>query len=83
MNGGYGEWSDWSACSVTCNSGEKTRTRKCDNPSPQNGGKNCEEQGLGAASETAICEEAPCSNNTTEPNAATNQLTTGAVSNDI
>ncbi|MDD2647033.1 MAG: hypothetical protein PHV78_03680 [Patescibacteria group bacterium] len=35
-----GGWSDWSACSVSCGGGTKTRT--CTNPAPANGGKNCE-----------------------------------------
>ena len=41
INGGYSEWSEFSACSVTCNSGMKARTRLCNNPKPQHGGKDC------------------------------------------
>ena len=25
----FAHWSDWSACSTTCDSGERTRTRTC------------------------------------------------------
>ncbi|XP_068752195.1 uncharacterized protein [Montipora capricornis] len=41
INGGYSEWSNFSECSATCNSGRKIRTRICNNPPPQYGGRNC------------------------------------------
>jgi hypothetical protein len=40
-DGGWNNWMDWSPCSVTCTIGTKTRTRLCNNPTPQNGGANC------------------------------------------
>ena len=44
VNGGYSEWSNWTACSVTCGTGLRYRGRVCDNPEPQNGGLDCSEQ---------------------------------------
>lgn len=41
VNGGYTEWSPWTACSVTCGGGTIKRTRNCTNPLPQYGGKDC------------------------------------------
>ncbi|XP_068091514.1 SCO-spondin-like isoform X2 [Hyperolius riggenbachi] len=41
LNGGWGPWSLWSSCSSSCGDGLQTRTRKCDHPAPQNGGRNC------------------------------------------
>ena len=41
MNGGFGQWSPYGACSETCGEGEQSRSRKCDNPSPSHGGDDC------------------------------------------
>ncbi|XP_076472602.1 hemicentin-1-like [Babylonia areolata] len=41
LNGGWGNWASWGACSVTCNSGTQTRTRNCDSPAPLNNGAYC------------------------------------------
>ena len=33
MDGAWFEWSDWTACSLTCgNGGTKNRSRECDGP---------------------------------------------------
>ncbi|XP_059097746.1 coadhesin-like isoform X2 [Tigriopus californicus] len=32
--GGWAEWSEWSICSKTCGSGQKTRSRTCDSDQP-------------------------------------------------
>lgn len=40
MNGGWGPWK-LGKCSSTCGKGKLTRTRKCNNPPPANGGKYC------------------------------------------
>ena len=39
----YGEFSEWSACSVTCEKGTQSReqSRTCTNPEPEFGGKYC------------------------------------------
>lgn len=39
----WGEWEEWGACSKTCGSGEKTRTRDIIT-APRSGGKLCEEK---------------------------------------
>ena len=41
QHGGWTSWSDWSACSQTCDIGMKTRQRTCGNPSPAFGGRVC------------------------------------------
>ncbi|EDO43424.1 predicted protein [Nematostella vectensis] len=57
VDGDWGEWSSWSSCSVTCDLGTKTRTRKCDNPLPKYGGKPCDPvQGKGIQ----YCREERC-----------------------
>ena len=56
VNGGWGEWSDWSECSAVCDGGTQTRSKKCNNPAPANGGADCE----GESSETRSCNEQAC-----------------------
>ncbi|CAB3992768.1 MAM and LDL-receptor class A domain-containing 1-like [Paramuricea clavata] len=41
VDGHWGRWSSWSACSSSCGSGKKQRTRKCEDPPSSNGGKKC------------------------------------------
>ncbi len=56
MNGGWTEWTEWDACSLTCGTGTQSRTRACTNPAPQNGGDNC----VGDASESQDCNTDTC-----------------------
>ena len=53
VHGNYSSWSEFSSCSVTCGGGTQTRTRKCNSPAPDYGGRNCSI--LGPSSETVEC----------------------------
>lgn len=41
VNGGWTDWSPWSACSLTCGMAVKFRRRTCGNPKPLHGGRTC------------------------------------------
>jgi len=41
VNGGWSDWTEWSACSFGCGKGHRTRARYCDSPAPVNGGFTC------------------------------------------
>jgi len=56
IDGGWGKWLTWSECSKTCDSGEVSRSRECDNPAPQHGGEDCDGEDL----ETVPCFLRPC-----------------------
>ncbi|KAF7703183.1 hypothetical protein HF521_022190 [Silurus meridionalis] len=56
MDGDWSSWSQWSMCSRTCGTGARFRQRKCDNPPPGPGGKQC----LGGSVEHKVCEGPPC-----------------------
>ncbi|CAM4626896.1 A disintegrin and metalloproteinase with thrombospondin motifs 17 isoform X1 [Caretta caretta] len=56
VDGDWSTWSQWSMCSRTCGTGARFRQRKCDNPPPGPGGKNCR----GASVEHTVCENLPC-----------------------
>merc|ERR1712048_1508884 len=57
VDGAFGKWSNFSECSKACGGGEMTRSRKCDSPKPQNGGKDC----VGDTIETKLCNIQNCS----------------------
>ena len=52
VDGEWGYWGEWSDCSATCGSGEKTRSRQCDSPAPMHGGADCD----GDAEEIMTCD---------------------------
>ncbi|XP_066933093.1 uncharacterized protein [Clytia hemisphaerica] len=58
VDGGYGPWSEWTPCEVTCGDGLQYRERGCNEPSPSNSGLDCEH--LGPASETKPCRLRSC-----------------------
>ncbi|XP_048582546.1 uncharacterized protein LOC5516638 isoform X2 [Nematostella vectensis] len=56
VDGHWGRWSSWSSCSKTCGPGVMTRTRKCDDPRPRRGGKDC----VGESNGNGICKVRSC-----------------------
>ena len=57
VDGNWGEWSVWSTCTKSCKQGKQSRTRECNSPAPQYGGKKCD----GEAKESQICNQnVPC-----------------------
>uniref|UniRef100_A0A3B4D2F9 Thrombospondin-1 n=1 Tax=Pygocentrus nattereri TaxID=42514 RepID=A0A3B4D2F9_PYGNA len=56
INGGWGPWSPWDACSTTCGGGVQNRKRLCNNPPPKHGGKDC----VGDATATQLCNKQAC-----------------------
>ncbi|WAR25855.1 CADN-like protein [Mya arenaria] len=56
MNGNWSDWSMWSQCDVTCESGHAHRWRNCSNPAPQPGGNIC----TGVDSESRACKLNEC-----------------------
>ncbi|KAG7219079.1 hypothetical protein INR49_019341 [Caranx melampygus] len=51
VDGGWGPWSAFEPCSVTCGVGQRVSVRTCNNPTPQHGGKQCP----GDRRQTKIC----------------------------
>ncbi|XP_060598714.1 semaphorin-5A-like [Ruditapes philippinarum] len=56
LDGNWSPWHTWSACSVTCGTGNQSRTRDCNNPAPQHGGHFCFDLGT----ETSTCNIKDC-----------------------
>lgn len=59
VDGSWSVWSLWSACSVSCGNGIRSRTRFCTNPAPANGGRQCDNPSL--HTETMACFLQSCS----------------------
>lgn len=67
IDGKWGDFSAFSACSVTCGKGTQKKTRSCNKPAPQHGGKPCPNA---PAEETQPCNLKDCvivTNTTTAP----------------
>ncbi|NXJ63832.1 HMCN1 protein, partial [Rostratula benghalensis] len=56
VHGGFSDWLEWQACSVTCGQGVQERVRQCNNPLPANGGRRCE----GPDRDVRSCHNKPC-----------------------
>ena len=56
VDGGWSTWSEWSACSVTCDTGTQTRHRTCTEPTPRDGGSDCS----GDDTQTQSCDLGSC-----------------------
>ena len=56
VHGGWGDFGDWSECSVPCGGGIKERRRNCTNPPPASGGQCC----AGDNMEAQSCNTEPC-----------------------
>ena len=53
VDGNWATWGSWGACSVTCGTGNYTRSRTCTDPAPLYGGDNCT---TGDETDTGSCD---------------------------
>ncbi|KAK3108064.1 hypothetical protein FSP39_000505 [Pinctada imbricata] len=58
VDGGWSQWKD-SGCSQTCGGGFIAKVRKCNNPAPVHGGRNC----TGQSFSLEDCNKNPCPGN--------------------
>lgn len=58
IHGGYSRWSSWGRCSNSCGGGIRYRYRQCNNPTPQNNGRDCRR--LGQKTEARRCNIRMC-----------------------
>ncbi|XP_019616495.1 PREDICTED: sushi, von Willebrand factor type A, EGF and pentraxin domain-containing protein 1-like [Branchiostoma belcheri] len=56
VNGGWGQWTDWTPCSATCGNGTRQRSRQCNNPPPEENGNDC----IGHFTESGTCSVQSC-----------------------
>ncbi|XP_061622740.1 netrin receptor UNC5D isoform X1 [Phyllopteryx taeniolatus] len=56
IDGGWGEWSEWTICSSQC---ERQRSRECNSPAPKHRGKMCD----GSSEPTENCTDGQCTQN--------------------
>ncbi|PIK56166.1 putative thrombospondin-1 [Apostichopus japonicus] len=56
VDGKWGMYSLWSACTKSCDGGCGERSRQCDNPPPSHGGVNC----TGPTVQREMCNTQPC-----------------------
>ena len=62
LEGGWGEWSEFTPCSRLCGGGIQKTTRECDHPRPRNGGKYC----VGHRVQYKSCNTQPCNDRETD-----------------
>ena len=75
VNGGWGEFSEWDECPVSCGGAEHSRHRECNNPAPAHGGHDCTADGSTNV-ETERCNENPCPGRQAYKNNAQNRFDT-------
>ncbi|KRF83490.1 uncharacterized protein Dvir_GJ24366, isoform D [Drosophila virilis] len=63
VHGGWGPWSAFTPCSLTCGGGVQESRRECNQPLPENGGKYC----LGSRKKYRSCNTHPCPPGTVDP----------------
>ena len=56
VNGMWSKWSNRSACTKPCNSGEEIKQRHCVNPEPMYGGEDC----VGSSIDSQSCNQEAC-----------------------
>uniref|UniRef100_H2ZNU0 Peptidase M12B domain-containing protein n=1 Tax=Ciona savignyi TaxID=51511 RepID=H2ZNU0_CIOSA len=56
VNGRWGRWSQFGACSRSCGGGVQMSSRQCNNPAPQHGGNYC----IGSRLKFSSCNTEPC-----------------------
>ena len=63
VHGNWSDWIEWSMCDKPCNNGSTTKTRICNNPTPQYGGNKCQGKSL----ETKTCNFHTCRGESNSP----------------